>query len=49
VTASQKAVTPLKNGVQESFTASEKLDSGFRRNDEKTFSGLLTSPSKNNL
>jgi len=31
---SQKAVTPVKTGVQRLCMVSNKLDSGFRRNDE---------------
>jgi hypothetical protein len=33
--ASQKVVTPAKDGVQKSCNRMKKLDSGFRRNDGK--------------
>jgi hypothetical protein len=36
--ASQKVVTPLKNGVQSFLKSSGTLDSGFRRNDGKDVS-----------
>jgi len=32
---SEKAVTPVKTGVQRKRNDIEALDSGFRRNDEK--------------
>ena len=36
MTAIQKAVTPVKTGVQTFCKCFKNLDSGFRRNDEKT-------------
>jgi hypothetical protein len=42
---SQKAVTPAKAGVQRSRNILKRLDSGFRRNDEKHISGLFASAS----
>jgi hypothetical protein len=33
---SQKAVTPVKTGVQGTYNWRKELDSGFRRNDRKT-------------
>ena len=34
---SQKVVTPVKTGVQKIYNYLKRLDSGFRRNDRKTF------------
>jgi hypothetical protein len=34
---SQKVVTPVKTGVQRTYHYSKKLESGFRRNDGKTY------------
>jgi hypothetical protein len=39
-------VTPVKTGVQEFHKATNKLDSGFRRNDGKELYADLTSPSR---
>jgi hypothetical protein len=37
MTALQKVVTPLKNGVQVLCTATKRLDSGVSRNDGKGY------------
>jgi len=34
---SQKVVTPVKTGVQGIYNCCKELDSGFRRNDGKTY------------
>jgi hypothetical protein len=43
------AVTPLKNGVQVLWTATEELDSGFRRNDGKTCCRIFHETVENGL